>query len=80
MSYTMEERTAAQNKAFSLRKGGYRATRILRKVLVDHDKNKKPIYENRLVAFGYSKNRDIPKEVNENHVEKYNFTFIYDNE
>ena len=77
MNYTMRERVAVQNKTFELKKQGFKATRILRKMPVGFDKNKQPIYEQELVSFGYSKDRAIPKEIFEKDLEKYTFEFIY---
>ena len=77
--YTMYERTVAQNKAFALRKKGYQATRIVKTTIGGQDKNGKDILVDVLTSFGYSKNRDIPDEINEKVIDKYNFTFIYYN-
>lgn len=75
--YTMNERTIAQNKTFELRRKGYKATRIMKTVQIGLDKNNKPISEQVLTFFGYSNDRKILKEINENDVEKCNFEFIY---
>lgn len=74
---TTEERTIAQNKAFDLRKKGYKTTRIIKTIDVDVDKDGKVITENIVSAFGYYKGKVIPKEVNEKDLGKYEFEFIY---
>ena len=76
-SYTTEERTVAQNKAFGLRKKGYKTTRIIKTLDVDVDKDGKVITENIVSAFGYFKNKNIPREINETEMNKYEFEFVY---
>lgn len=79
MSYTMDERTAAQAETFRLKKQGFKAVRIVEKVEIDVDKDDKPIYSNVLISFGYTKDKTAPKEIMESDIDKYNFMFIYNN-
>jgi hypothetical protein len=77
--YTLRERIEAQTLTFELKKQGYKAVRIVRKINIGTNKDGAPIYDSILTSFGYIKGKNIPREIFEEDVDKYNFKFIYEN-